>query len=119
MTTLLGRKPRPDAVFAASDMQAMGAMQAAHENDLRVPEDLAIVGFDDLELSRCAGLTTLRQPARTMGTRATRTLLRRIEAAGAPPVSSTVFSPELVVRRTCGERPESEAASPGFVLRDQ
>ncbi|MBB4089686.1 LacI family DNA-binding transcriptional regulator [Salinibacter ruber] len=119
MTTLLGRKPRPDAVFAASDMQAMGAMQAAHENDLRVPEDLAIVGFDDLELSRCAGLTTLRQPARTMGARATRTLLRRIEAAGAPPVSSTVFSPELVVRRTCGERPESEAASPGFVLRDQ
>lgn len=58
-------------------------------------------------------------PARTMGARATRTLLRRIEAAGAPPVSSTVFSPELVVRRTCGERPESEAASPGFVLRDQ
>ena len=119
MKTLLEREPRPDAVFAASDMQALGAMQAVRENDLRVPEDLAIVGFDDLELSRCAGLTTLRQPARTMGARASRTLLRRIEDADSAPVSKTVFSPELVVRRTCGKQPESENASPGFVLRDQ
>jgi LacI family transcriptional regulator len=118
MKALLNRDPAPDAVFAASDMQALGAMNAAHERGLRVPEDLAIVGFDDLELSRCAGLTTLQQPAHTMGARAARTLLRRIERAEPDPVSSTVFSPELVVRRTCGGHPDPADASPGFVPRD-
>ena len=114
MRTLLNQQPPPDAVFAASDMQALGAVQAARESGLRVPGDLAIVGFDDIELSRCAGLTTLRQPARTMGTRATRNLLRRIDASGEPPVSSTVFSPELVVRQTCGARNGEPGASPRF-----
>ncbi|WP_103029280.1 LacI family DNA-binding transcriptional regulator [Salinibacter altiplanensis] len=118
MKTLLERDPRPDAVFAASDMQALGAMEAVRKQGLRVPEDLAIVGFDDLELSRCAGLTTLRQPARTMGARAARTLLRRIDDTDAGPVSSTVFSPELVVRRTCGGHPKQEAASAGFTWRE-
>jgi LacI family transcriptional regulator len=98
-------------VFAASDMQAMGAMRAAQEAGLRVPEDLALVGFDDIELSQCAGLTTLRQPARTMGTRAAETLLRRIDTPGDSPVSSTVFSPKLVVRRTCGGRDEPRDTS--------
>jgi LacI family transcriptional regulator len=116
MNTLLDRDPAPDAVFAGSDMQALGAMRAAQEADLRVPEDLAIIGFDDIELSRCAGLTTLRQPARTMGTRAAETLLRRIETPGDSPVSSTVFSPELVVRRTCGGTEKSENASAAFSL---
>jgi DNA-binding LacI/PurR family transcriptional regulator len=116
MNTLLDHDPAPDAVFAASDMQALGAMRAAQEADLRVPEDLAIVGFDDIELSQCAGLTTLRQPARTMGTRAAETLLRRIETPGDSPVSSTVFPPKLVVRRTCGGEGESEDASVTFSL---
>jgi DNA-binding LacI/PurR family transcriptional regulator len=118
MTTLLDRDPPPDAVFAGSDMQALGAMRAAQEADLRVPEDLAIVGFDDVELSRCAGLTTLRQPARTMGVRATENLLRRIERPGDPPVSSTVFSPELIVRHTCGADENREALSPNLFLND-
>lgn len=116
MKILLERDPVPDAVFAASDMQAMGAMRAAQEANLRVPDDLAIVGFDDNELSRCAGLTTLRQPARTMGARAAETLLRRIETPGDPPVSSTVFSPELVVRRTCGGEGKPQDTSAVFSL---
>lgn len=102
MRELLGRSPRPDAVFAGSDMQALGAMRAAHEADLQVPDDVAIVGFDDIELSRGAGLTTLRQPARVMGARATENLLRRIDSRDDRPVSSTVFSPKLIVRETCG-----------------
>ena len=118
MKTLLDRNPRPDAVFAASDMQALGAMQAIQEKDLRVPEDLAIVGFDDLELSRCAGLTTLRQPAHTMGARAARALLRRIDGIDSASVSSTVFTPKLVVRQTCGDHPEQDAASAGFTWRE-
>jgi len=117
MKTLLEQERPPDAVFAGSDMQALGAMRAAWDADLHVPGDLAIVGFDDIELSQCAGLTTLRQPARTMGSRATETLLRRIEAPGDSPVSSTVFSPELVVRRTCGAGNESQDASSRIPLR--
>lgn len=115
MKTLLNSRRPPDAVFAASDMQAMGAMRAAREADLHVPDDLAVVGFDDIELSRGVGLTTLRQPARAMGTRAAENLLRRIENDGGGPVSSTVFTPELIVRQTCGGEPRtsrSPAASP-------
>jgi LacI family transcriptional regulator len=113
MTALLENDPPPDAVFAASDMQALGAMRAAQAADLRVPDDLAIVGFDDIELSRCAGMTTLRQPARSMGTRAAENLLRRIATSGGGAVSSTVFSPELVVRQTCGARDESPDSPTG------
>lgn len=118
MKRLLGGTPVPNAVFAGSDMQALGAMRAAREAGLRVPEDLALVGFDDVELSRCAGLTTLRQPAHLMGTRATESLLRRIESTEDPPVSSTVFSPELIVRQTCGARDEAWDAPPTGALRE-
>ena len=118
MKALLDRESPPDAVFAGSDMQALGAMRAAREAGLRVPDDLAIVGFDDNELSQCAGLTTLRQPARTMGTRAAESLLRRIETADDSPVSSTVFSPELIVRQTCGAHGESPDISAGFPLQE-
>lgn len=118
MKRLIERDPPPDAVFAASDMQAVGVMRAAREAGIRVPEDLAIVGFDDIELSRCVGLTTIRQPARTMGARAAESLLRRIKSASDPPVSSTEFSPELVVRQTCGANGDSQDVSPDFPLRE-
>lgn len=122
MKQLLEREPGPDAVFAASDMQALGAIRAVRQAGLRVPEDVAIVGFDDVELSLSAGLTTVRQPAQEMGRRAAETLLRRLKdgggdvESGAPsaarngstrlPVSSTVFSPELIVRSSCGAQEE-------------
>ncbi|MFB6230685.1 MAG: LacI family DNA-binding transcriptional regulator [Salinibacter sp.] len=102
MKALLEREPAPDAVFAASDRQAMGALRATQEAGMEVPGDLAIVGFDDVELSQCAGLTTVRQPARTMGQRAVESLLHQIERGGDSPVSNTVFVPKLVVRQTCG-----------------
>lgn len=112
MQTLLRRRPRPDAVFAASDMQALGALDAAKEAGLSVPGDLAIVGFDDTDLSRFAGLTTLRQPAQAMGKRATEALLRHIEHANQP-VSSTVLAPQLVVRRSCGTGTAAPASQNG------
>lgn len=118
MSRLLDRDSPPDAVFAGSDMQALGAMRAAQEAGFRVPEDLAIVGFDDIEMSRCAGLTTIRQPARTMGVRATESLLKRIERPGDSPVSSTVFSPELIVRRSCGAGEGHENASDNLFLNE-
>ncbi len=97
MLTILSRSPRPDAVFVASDVQALGAMRALREHGLRVPDDVALVGFDDIQVSEYVGLTTLRQPTYEMGKLAVQKLLQRI---GSPehPTTATVFSPSLIVR---------------------
>jgi LacI family transcriptional regulator len=98
-----GRDPLT-AVFIASDVQAIGALEAARELGVRVPEDIAIVGFDDIELAKYAQLTTVRQPMHTMGTIALQMLVDRMKEPDAPPKLST-FLPELVVRKTCGAVP--------------
>ncbi len=97
MLTLLARSPRPDAVFVASDIQALGAIRALAEKGLKMPDDVALVGFDDIQASAYVGLTTLRQPTYEMGKLAVQKLLQRI---GHPdhPTTSTVFSPSLVAR---------------------
>ena len=92
---------RPTAVFAAADVMALGALRAAREAGLVVPDDLEVVGFDDIDSSAYVGLTTLRQPMVEMGTLATEKLLRRMREPDTPP-SHTVFAPRLVVRETTG-----------------
>ncbi len=103
MRELLGRSPRPDAVFVASDVQALGALKALRDAGLRCPEDLALIGFDDIRTSAYVGLSTLRQPMYEMGRVATEQLLRRIADGDAPPAHTT-FSPELIVRETSAAR---------------
>lgn len=98
MQTLLTRGA-PDAVFVASDVQALGALRALEEAGLRVPDDVAVVGFDGIALSGYAGLTTLQQPMYEMGRAAVEKLLGRM-AAPDRPVSHTLFSTHLVVRRS-------------------
>jgi DNA-binding LacI/PurR family transcriptional regulator len=61
-TDLVAGSPRPTAIFASSDVQATGVLAAAAALGLQVPEDLSVVGFDDIEVSAYAGLTTVRQP---------------------------------------------------------
>lgn len=97
-----GRNPIT-AVFIASDVQAIGALEAARELGVRVPEDIAIVGFDDIELAKHAQLTTVRQPMYEMGTLALQMLLTRMKSPDAKPNLST-FMPELVIRGTCGSQ---------------
>ena len=92
---------RPTAVFVAADVMAFGALRAAREAGLRVPGDLEVVGFDDVDASAYVGLTTLRQPMAEMGDLAMEKMLRRLDAPDAPP-SHTVFAPRLVVRETTG-----------------
>lgn len=99
MQALLHRKPRPDAVFAASDVEALGALQALQEAGLRPAEDVGLVGFDDIKVSRYVGLTTLRQPMYEMGRLAVEKLLRRLREPEHP-ITQTVFAPHLVVRST-------------------
>ncbi len=100
---------RPTAVFAAADVMAFGALRAAREAGLRVPGDVEVVGFDDVDASAYVGLTTLRQPMAEMGRLAVETMLGRLEAPDGPP-SHTVFAPRLVVRETTGGVPGSPPA---------
>ena len=90
---------RPTAIFAGSDEQAIGVYEAARRQHLRVPEDLSVVGFDDVAPSEWASppLTTVRQPLAQMAAMATRTLLSL--ADGSPPVNHRLeLATELVVR---------------------
>ncbi|MFC8719522.1 LacI family DNA-binding transcriptional regulator [Kitasatospora sp. NPDC057198] len=96
---LLGMLPRPTAVFCANDLLALGVLQAVFAAGLRVPEDLAIVGYDDIEFAAAAAvpLTSVRQPAEAMGRTAVE-LLAQETGGGAHRHRQVVFEPELVVR---------------------
>lgn len=110
MKEMLRRNVGPErvtAVFIASDVQAIGALEAARELGVRVPEDIAVVGFDDIELAKYAQLTTVRQPMHTMGMIALQMLRDRMKNPDMPPHLST-FLPELVVRKTCGANAHTE-----------
>ena len=99
MGRLLARPGRPvDAVFAASDLMAAGALRALRAAGRRVPDDVAVVGFEDSVVARYAQppLTTVRQPIEEMGRQATRLLLAR--AAGEPTGMHLILDVELVVR---------------------
>ena len=92
---------RPTAVFVASDIQAAGAIRAIHEAGFSIPEDVAVVGFDDIELAEYLELTTVRQPMGEMGRLGVQRLMDRISGKKDDRVCIR-FSPNLVIRRTCG-----------------
>ena len=108
MQRLLRQAPAPDAVFAASDQMAIGAMAAIHESGLRVPEDIALVGFDDIETAQYTHppLTTVHQDLLGQGQLAVNLLLARINGTTSA-VETKVLPAELVVRRSCGCTPEN------------
>ncbi|NDL57999.1 LacI family DNA-binding transcriptional regulator [Phytoactinopolyspora mesophila] len=99
MRQLLADDPRLDAVFVASDLMAHGALRALREAGRRVPADVAVVGFDDIELARYTDppLTTVRQPIEEIGHTLARLLLRLL---GGEPVEAVVLPTELVIRHS-------------------
>jgi DNA-binding LacI/PurR family transcriptional regulator len=97
---LLAGDDRPTAVFAASDTQALGVLEAARAAGLDVPGDVSVVGFDDIEVSSYAGLTTVRQPLFESGRIATELLLESLAAEDPLGESELRLDLELVVRRT-------------------
>lgn len=101
MDALLSLSEPPTAVVAASDLQAIGAIDAAQERGLRVPEDFAVVGYHDIELAEYVGLTTVRLPILEMGRRAVDLLVEAIEGRDVQPMRLRMPT-ELVIRRTCG-----------------
>ncbi len=94
---------KPDAVFAGSDSMALGAMQAIQEAGLNVPDDIAVVGYDDFPAASNAmpALTTIRQPVAQTGSIAVRTLVDMINTE-SPMTRSTILPVELIVRKSCG-----------------
>jgi LacI family transcriptional regulator len=99
MHAILRRTPRPSAVFVANDLMAIGALCAAHECGVAVPDELSLVGFDDIELARfaCPPLTTVAQPKQRIAAMAVDMLLERIEGRRQD-VRKVVLQPELRVR---------------------
>ena len=98
---LLDLDERPTAIFAGSDQQAFGVYEAARQRGLRIPEDLSVVGFDDLPVTRWGSppMTTVRQPLAEMGSSAAQMLGDLVEGT-ALPSNRIELSTELVVRES-------------------
>jgi LacI family transcriptional regulator len=94
----------PTAIFAASDTQALGVLEAAQALGVRVPDELSVIGFDDVEAASYVGLTTVRQPLYESGRRGAELLLQAL-AGGRLDAHSEILPLELVVRRTTAAPP--------------
>ncbi|MFD2615400.1 LacI family DNA-binding transcriptional regulator [Paenibacillus gansuensis] len=103
MKSLLISRGVPDAVFSANDEMAIGAIQALTEAGLRVPEDVAIVGFDDIRLASYIRpmLTTVGHPKQEWGTVATHVVFQALQNPEDPP-RAILLDTELIVRDSCG-----------------
>jgi DNA-binding LacI/PurR family transcriptional regulator len=103
MLRILRQADPPDAVFASDDAMAIGAIQAARELELDVPGDLAIIGFDDIDMNRMfrPHLTTVRQPSDAIGRAAVGILANLITTSPPAPVQQWLTA-ELIVRGSCG-----------------
>ncbi len=98
-TQLLKLRPRPTAIFAFNDLMAIGVLQAIKQAGLRIPQDVALVGYDDILYAQYleVPLTTVRQPTRQLGEVAAEVLLKRIADRAAPP-QQIMLQPSLIVR---------------------
>ncbi len=103
---ILRGRPRPTAVFAANDAMAIGLLCAFRERRIRVPEEIALAGFDDIPIARfiTPPLTTVRVPIADLGSRATARLLRVLEGSDGRKGRQEILPTALVVRSSCGAR---------------
>ena len=110
LAELLGRGARFDAVFAASDLLAIGAMRALAERGLSVPGEVAVVGFDDIPAASFVDppLTTVLQDTKRAGELLVDNLLRQIRGEN---VASVMLPTKLVIRRSCGGNASASAAA--------
>jgi LacI family transcriptional regulator len=102
---MLSHPDRPTAIFAASDTQALGVLAAAQDLGLHVPDDLSVIGYDDIEACDFVGLTTVRQHLFESGRQGAQLLMAEIVERAAPP-QSVVIQPDIVRRRTTAPRKE-------------
>lgn len=116
---LLARAKRPGAIFCGNDMIAMGAIDALLKSGLRVPEDMAVVGYDDMSFAsdRQIQLTSVHQPRAEIGRVAVRLLLDRVASPEAP-IRTVILPHHLVVRRSSGA-PDSMHTSSEFPFSEE
>jgi DNA-binding LacI/PurR family transcriptional regulator len=116
---LLARKQPFTALFAYNDISAIGSIRAFQDLGLRVPEDVSVVGFDDIRIAvhNNPSLTTVRQPLQKMGEIAARTLLNRIEER-EDWAAEIAIEPEFVVRNSTARAPALPVASRDRRYRD-
>ncbi len=102
MKRILEQKPYPEAVFVASDLMALGAIRACKEHGLQVPQDIRIVGCDDIEACRYSSpqLTTVKQDKIMLGKLAARMLNDIVNANHS--ISPVLIDPTLIIRQSCG-----------------
>ena len=102
-THLLTLPNRPDAIFANSDVYAAAVINAAKALGLRVPQDIAVVGFDDIDIAAIShpSITTVRQPTYDIGYQASEILIDQIENASQD-VKHLILDTELIIRESTG-----------------
>jgi LacI family transcriptional regulator len=95
-------RARPTAVFCANDLLALGVLQEMTAQRIRVPEDIALIGYDDIDFAAAAAvpLSSVRQPRQLLGRTAAQLLLEEALGEEAHQHRQVVFEPELVVRRS-------------------
>lgn len=99
MERLLQRAPDLTAVFAGSDVQAIGAWKALRDAGYAVPDDIALIGYDNIKLSRFLGLSTVDHHLHEVGMQATRLLLERMEGSDRPH-KADFLNPDLIIRQS-------------------
>jgi DNA-binding LacI/PurR family transcriptional regulator len=110
---------KPEAMFVFNDLGALGFVDGLLDRGIRVPEDIAVVGLDDIELAGRAriSLTTVRQPVERIGAMAVDTILARLR--GESPATRQILPPELIVRRSSGAATSDEEDDSRFDPRQQ
>jgi LacI family transcriptional regulator len=111
MGRLLGLDDPPTAVFTVNNLVAVGAIEAVRSAGMEVPDDIALVCFDDIEYASrlYPFLTAMEQPAETFGTLSTQLLVERIAGRAAERRREIVLSPNFIIRRSCGARKAAAA----------
>ena len=110
----LAAADRPTAVFCTNDLIALGVLQEMTRHKIRVPEDISIVGYDDIDFAAAAAvpLTSVRQPRQQLGRTAARMLLEEAAAGDAHQHQQVIFEPELIVRQSTKAAPPRRPAPP-------
>ncbi len=112
---LLKSAARPTAIFTTGDLITLGALQAIEEEGLRIPQDISIVAFDEIDFAPflVCPLTTVGQPKDEMGTRAVELLIEQMKAPAKRPENRVVLKPRLIVRRSVLNLVKSDGQRPG------
>jgi LacI family transcriptional regulator len=110
---LLRMLPRPTAIFAGNDMIALGVLHAVRELGLRCPEDVSVMGFDDLDFDEFTSpsLSSVFQPGYQLGATAAHMLFERMKGSQGPPVHN-VLQTQLKIRGSVGPPPKQSATTP-------